>query len=464
MTDLDLAFVTLAAKKPEYDRLFAYADGMQPLKYSTARLQEAFHNLTAHFQQNWCAVVVGAALDRIALNGWDAGDDGLNEVLKGVWNANSLGLEAEQVHEAALITHESFVIAWPGEGGAVDVFYNDPRLCHVFYDPGNPRRKSFAAKWYQDGADDRWHLTLYYPDRMEYYVSDPVKGAVASATTFHEEMPPAFHGYGVIPVFHFRTNARASRGELDQVLTLQDAINKLLADMMVSAEFGAFKQRYIISNADTSALKNSPNAIWTIPPGDGEGQPVQVGEFQGTDLNLYLNAIDKLANSIAVITRTPKHYLWAAGSVPSGEALLAMEAPLTKKVLKLEAQFGQVWSELAAFILLLSGKGDVPPSEVKPVWEPVRSVQPVTEAQARKSAVDAGIPLNIVLQREGWTQDELAALEEAQATAKEEAATSATALLDKMRMMDANANPPQRPLPNKVVPPVNQGKPVNEGL
>jgi hypothetical protein len=65
--------------------------------------------------------------------------------------------------------------------------------------------------------------------------------------------------FGVIPVFELK-----SQGEIFKVITLQDAINKLFADMMASAEFGTLPQKYIISNADSTGLKNSPNEIWSL--------------------------------------------------------------------------------------------------------------------------------------------------------------------------------------------------------
>jgi len=452
-SDIELAYAALAAKLPTYDKLFAYVSGNQPLVYSTHRLQEAFRSLTAHFQQDWCSVVVNAALDRMTLSGFDADSDALNDTLKTCWNENGMGIESTQVHEMALITGEAFVIAWEGENG-IEVFANDPRLCHVFYESANRHKKRFAAKWFKDEAAACWRLTLYYPDRQEYYRTQETTGDPSSAMQFEPdvELPTAPNPYGIIPVFHFRGNPRSGQGELSDILSLQDAVNKLLADMMVSAEYGAFKQRYIISNSDTADLKNAPNLIWNIPAGDGQGQPVQVGEFQGTDLNLYLNAIDKLANSIAIISRTPKHYLFGTGGSLSGEALLAMEAPLNKKVAKLEDNYGAVWQEVASFLLLLSGKGEVSPSSIKPIWQPPESVQPLTEAQARKTAVEAGVPLVTELKREGWTDDEIAAMQKDAEEAKKGTATTATALLDTLRIRDAQANPAGQPQPG-VTPP-----------
>jgi hypothetical protein len=191
---------------------------------------------------------------------------------------------------------------------------------------------------------------------------------------------------------------------------------------------------------DTTALKNAPNEIWSIPSGDGQGQQASVGQFEATDLTNYLASIDKLANSIAIITRTPKHYFYEAGSTPSGEALLAMESPLIKKVEQRETNFGVIWREIAAFILKISNKGEIPITDITPVWESAKSVQPLTEAQARKTSVEAGIPLETQVKREGWTETEVAAMDKDRAKESKRTTSTATAMLDQLRAEDAQSN------------------------
>ena len=69
-TDLERAYSALKGKNPIYSTLFDYADGNQPLVYSTNRLKEAFNNISAKFSQNWMSVVIDSALDRLTYNGW----------------------------------------------------------------------------------------------------------------------------------------------------------------------------------------------------------------------------------------------------------------------------------------------------------------------------------------------------------------------------------------------------------
>jgi hypothetical protein len=433
--DVVTAFNAIRSKSDSYTTLFNYYDGNQPLVYSTQRLREVFRDINAHFEQNWCAVVVDSVLERLSLKGlMVSGDEALNARMAELAWQSELTLESSDAHEASLVTGEAFVIAWM-EADEPQAFYNDPRLCHIQYDAEFPRRKSWAAKMWT-GRDKRLYLTLYYPDRLEYYASDKPAESVTSAEALTAIAEPAQNPTGDIPVFHLRRARRAIQSELTNVVTLQDGVNKLFADMMVAAEFGAFRQRYIIANSDTGQLKNAPNEIWSIPAGDGVGQGTSVGEFSATDLKNYLSAMESLAASIGIITRTPKHYFFSQGAVPSGEALIAMEAPLNKKAQRYIDRFSPVWESIGEFLLKLDGRA-VPPHSVKAIFEKPETIQPKTRAEIVKANVDSGVPLATVLRDEGWSQDRLDKMaEDKQAEQVSGTAGLAQALLNRQRQFD----------------------------
>jgi hypothetical protein len=410
--DLQRAVKALTAKEIPYTELWEYYDGDQPVVYASSRLREIFRNVDARVVENWCAVVVDAVADRLRLQGITAAEDKpATELLNELWQRQRLQLEAKSVHEAVLAIGEAFMIVWPGEAAEgsqpVQIYYNDPRLCHVFYDPENPRAKQYAAKWWIDGELKR-RLTLYYPDRLVYYIS---QGKATSVTTWRSFQPAdpseAPNPFEAVPVFHFRLESRVIKGELANVITIQNAINKLLLDMMVCAEFGAFRQRWVISNAgDLVALQNAPYEHWFIPAGDGLGQPTSVGQFDASDLKNYTDAIEKLAADIGRITNTPKHFLFAQGGDPSGEALIALEAPLNKKVQDRIDHLTPTWREVAAFALKVAGQ-EVDEQGIAVSWAAVETIQPKTQAEIRESSTRAGIPLVTALRREGWAQADL---------------------------------------------------------
>lgn len=447
-TDVERAVKALSAKKEHYDRLWEYYDGKQPLIYSTKRLREVFKNLDARFTQNWCEVIVNSVLERVMLEQFVLpGNEQAAQALNQWFKASELHIDADDVHMCALVTGEAFVIVWPNHDDQLEAYYNDSRLVHAFYEAENPRQMRYAAKWWLTD-DGRARLTLYYPERLEYYVTEGEAKKLEKSTKF---VPFAVepgtdavveNPLGVIPVFHFRRERRAIASELTpSVLDTQDAINKLFADMMVSGEFAAFKQRYIISNADIGNLKNAPNEIWDIPAGDGLGQDTEVGEFAETQLGNFMGAMKDLAVSLAKMTRTPQSYFFlGARSDPSGEALITMEGPLVKKVRKYIRRFAATWQQLAGFAAQTMGV-EVDPLQLKVVFDDPTTTQPLTQSQTRETNVRAGVPLRTQLRGEGWTEMELAQLDaDRQAEAAAQQRTLATALLDAQRKFDQEGN------------------------
>ena len=411
--DLDRALKALSDKLGTYEDTWNYYDGDQPLMYTAKRLRDIFQKLEmATFVENWCAVIIDAANDRINLDGISVDNGEADKALKDLWEDLGVNLEADDAHEAALVIGESYIMVWKDEDAdQVDIVYNDPRLVHLFYEPANPKAKRYGAKWWVDD-EDRLRITLYYKDRLEYYRSSKNVKSVTSIKHLEPYSPTGdttedgevnnivFHDFDQIPIFHYRLERRKVKGDIVNVIPLQNAINKLVTDMMVAAEFGAFPQRWAITDADIGDLKNAPNEVWWIPSGDGTGQQSSVGQFRSVDLNVFIKAVDHLASSAAIISRTPKHFLFQQGGDPSGEALVAMEAPLNKRCSDHIERFTPVWKEVAQFALKLMGK-DVDKKDISVNFARVETIQPKSEADIRQVGRTSGIPLKTLLRDEG---------------------------------------------------------------
>jgi hypothetical protein len=433
MSDLTKAFDALSAKKRHYDKLYQYYDGDQPLMYLASRLNAIFKGLDAYFAENWCSVVINAPKERIAFKRWETGNAALQKILDKVYEENQFETDIDDVAEAMMITSEGFQIAWP-DGDDMEVYYNDPRMVQVFYDPEKPRQIKYAAKkWTNEKGYTR--ITLYYADQIERYVStgkDPENG-----TQFRLlEKGIVTHDYGRVPVFHYRLNKRGI-SDLKDVIPLQNGINKLLNDMMVASEFSSFRQRFIISQGEIKGkLSSEPGALWEIPAGDGIGQQTQVGEFAATELQNYIKGIDRFASSIGVLSRTPKHFFYQQGGDPSGEALIAMEAPLNKKTQDRIDRMVPVLKDIAMFTAQVNGI-EVERSDIRVVFEKPETIQPLTLAQVIQTEVTSGIPLQTSLRWRGRTDAEIKkVLEEVQAVEDARAKSLADAMLKKQREFD----------------------------
>jgi len=407
-SDLQLAFDALKDKQARYATLYAYYHGVQPIRYTTDKFRAQFADITARYTENWCSVVCDSLLDRLSLKGFKLDDKAASDSIEDLWDDLDLSLDSDDIARDVAVCSEGFLMVEKTETGEVRAFANQPHLCQAFYAEDNPRELSMAAKWFD--RDGHANLTLYYPDRLEHYVAQKPRNEIQEAKAFapDPENPVEKNEYGRIPLFHFQRDRTSRNGELQNVIPLQDALNKLFADMMVSAEFGAWPQRWAIMAAgtDASKLKSSPASIMKFFYDAEGGQTPSVGQFAATELANFLSGIDHIATKIAVITRTPKHYLLQQGEM-SGEALIAEEAPLTRKAGKYSNRLGVTWKQAAQFILELQGHVVVA-NDIEPIWDDVRTVQPLTESEIRLNNSKAGMPLDTQLEREGWTDDELA--------------------------------------------------------
>jgi hypothetical protein len=427
---LEQSYSALSAKTKPYTDMMRYYDGDHPLRFSHERLKDAFGVGSVKFIQNWCAVVVDSVLDRLSFVGWDHADKKQNELLDAFYIANSIDVLSSDIHEKAITTSEAFIV-FDKVDDVTRAFHNDPRLVHVFYNPENPNEKLAAAKWWKDIENKKTRLNVYYPDRIIKYEA---KDAPSSYKAF-KQTEEVDNPFKEVPVIRFST-----KSELLNVVSIQDAVNKTFSDMMVVEEFNTFKQRWAVTNADLSNLKNSPRSFFQIPKGMSDEEGTKIGEFDAADLEKFLSTMDKLANVIAIISRTPKHYFMNTGSNISGEALVVMESPLLKKVDKVIKQFDRSWKDCARFILRHQSSKEVEANDVVTVWDPIETVQPLLKAQEMEVLKRLGIPLKTIMRRAGWGNDEIEQYEKDAKEEKSNKATETSLLLEQIRRRNQQEN------------------------
>ena len=452
ITDVEIAWASLAGKQEQYNAYWDYMEGRHPLVYNASKLREIFKNIDATFNENWSSVVVNTVLDRIAIERFQVGDGTdttQGDALLDLWRSTGLDLDSYDAHLCALVTGEAFIVCGEDEDtGEAQAYFNDSRLCHMVYEDANPRKPRFAAKWWEEldpnatGARSAYltRLTLYYPDRFEYYTARGQRADISTGKAFQPDTPPtAPNPYGEINVYHIRREQRAIISELADIITPQAQLNKVLADMMIAAEYGAYKQRYVISNMTglDKKIKNAPNQIWDLAPGDGEGQPTSVGEFSATELSNYLAAIERSAGVIATIAGIPKTLLFAQGDIPSGASLRALEAPLVRKAERYAGRWEVTWRKVLRWLMAQAGLGDVPTTDIDVVWSEPATTQPEVDATTVKTLVEAGVPLRTALRRQGWSDAELDQLQQDKEDEDAAGADLATAYL---AAAEANAN------------------------
>jgi len=398
----------LDGRQGQMQLLEDYYRGNHPLLYASSRFRAAFGNMFMGFSDNWCGIVCDALDERLDVDGFrmssDAGDAADDDAWR-IWQANGLDAQSQMAHHEALVKGYSYALVWanPDDDETPLITIEDAREMVVALERGTRKRLAALKRWQDDDDAKTTYATLYLPDRIEKWVS--AKGQTAASgwngpkgyapRQVEGEAWPLPNPLGVVPVVPFvnRPNLRGKgESELKEIVPIQNAVNKLTLDMLVAAEFAAYRQRWVTgmdipidpdTNKPVEPFKSATDRLFV-----GEDKDTRFGSFEVTDLANYTNAIDKLIGHIASITRTPSHYFMAgATGYPSGETLKAAETGLVRKALRRQRYFGESWEDVIrlAFMVLEDPRGEVTDSET--MW---RNPESRNDAVLADSAVKLG--------------------------------------------------------------------------
>lgn len=417
---------TLADRYGLYRR---YAAGDQDLAFATPKYAATFGTLFREFSYNRCAMVVDAIADRLQVERFNVERvAGADETAGDLWRRNRMDGRAGEVHKDALRGGDAYLIVWPetgdalGDGAAFPQFWpQKPEQVRVRYDDERPGKITMAAKTWTL-SDKRRRVNLYFPDRIEKYVtrarSTTLNAEALERYPIAGEPWPVPNPWDVVPVFHFANNAGTGEhggSELRDVVPLQDALNKVLTDLLLASELAGFPQKVILGldagdpnvQEGLRRLEAGLNKIFTIPFDPG-GQPPNIDEFSAANLPQIVAVVEMFDKLISRVSRVPVHYLQMSGDFPSGRALRTAEAPFVSKIEDRQTAFGNVWEDVMHLALRMAGVAD--PGMLTTVW---KSAAPLSEEDEwdlalQKSAV--GLPIEQILREVGYDEEEIATI------------------------------------------------------
>jgi len=421
-TDLDTALARLAERERGYALYRGYYHGDHPLAFATDKFRTAFGELFRAFADNLCPAIVDAVADRLELTGFgvETGGADLTAAAWEVWSANRMDRKAGEVHLEAVMVGDAYVLVWPDPITRIPRFYpNRASLMTVEYDEETTDTLLWAAKiWTQ--ADGRVRATLYYPDRIERYVTLTSRSEAThiDARSFEMYAPEEVNPWGVVPVFHFANNAHIGyfgRSELCNALPPQNGLNKALADMLVAMEAVALPQRWMTGvEVPIDPLTGQPDARATRMAFDRilavANEAARMGEFSQADLTQFLQVQDSFRLQMARNTGTPLHYVQlTTGIPPSGEALKTMEARFVKKCLDRQVAFGNVWEDVMTLALHMAGHDGA--FRLAAQWTDPTPRSPLTDAQTIEIRRRIGVTWRQAMEDLDYTAQEIAAMD-----------------------------------------------------
>jgi hypothetical protein len=139
------------------------------------------------------------------------------------------------------------------------------------------------------------------------------------------------------------------------------------------------------------------------------GDDVKVTEWTAANLEAYSNIIEVAVGHIAAQTRTPQHYLSGKMTNISGDALLAAETGLVKRVEEKQIWFGQALREMFRLVALAQGN-DAKADAIaggRVLWADAESRSHSQLADALLKLKQIGFPFEWIALKYGLTPTEI---------------------------------------------------------
>nr|WP_109558737.1 phage portal protein [Mycobacteroides abscessus] len=405
-----------------YADLDRYYDGKQPLAFLSPEAKQALGNRFGVMASNIPRLAVTALAERLRIGGF-SGDT----ALWADWIRNDLDQTSGVAHREALLLGDSYVIVWADKLGRPQVTVESAKQVAVLTDPGS--RKVYAAvKRWEDRQRKTTEAVVYLPDKIIQLRADQ-QGAVANGfKTIGEIANPL----GVVPVVNLRNTDRIvgdwGSSEIDDLKPLVDALNKSLADMMVTSEYVGRPRRWatgielteepVLDDDGEPVLDDDGQPVMTetnpIPEGHramiSEANEAKFGQLQAADLSGYENSVNVLLGQIMAVSTLPAHYVGVFTDNPaSADALRAAEASLTARAEARQATFGRAWEQVAK--LMLAVRDGTDPNKIDDVrvqWADAATRSVAQEADAVVKLYQAGLlPTSYALGKLGYSPDEI---------------------------------------------------------
>jgi hypothetical protein len=353
----------LDERLPAIERYAAYYQGQHRIAFATSKWRETFGALFAELSDNWCQLVVDASVERLKVIGFrfGSGDETADDAAWDLWQANYLDADSTLAHTEAVRSGIAYVLVVPNvdDADTPRITVETPAQCIVWTAPDDRRKRLAGLKRWQDDDGETARSILYTPERFYPYVRRK------SSREWVSDGAGYGNAIGIVPMVPMLNNPTMLAdgiSDLNVVIPLQDAVNKLLADMLVNSEYIAFPQRYATGleiptdpetgrPLDREQFLSSVSRMWVA-----EDDKVRFGQLAESDGAAYVKQVEVLIQHVAAQTRTPPHYLLGqSGSFPSGESLKATETGLVAKAKRKQITFGETWEESMRLAFLYRG-------------------------------------------------------------------------------------------------------------
>jgi hypothetical protein len=408
-----------------YADLDRYYQGTQPLAFLSPEAKTALGNRFGLMASNIPRLATTALAERLRITGF-SGDPELWDD----WVRNDLDQTSGVAHREALLLGDSYVIVWADRFGRPKVTVESAKQVAVLTDPGSREVYAGIKRW-EDTTRKTTEAVMYLPDRIVRLRAEQ-QGAVANGFNTVEEIA---NPLGVVPVVNLRNTDRIlgdwGCSEIDDLRPLVDALNKSLADMMVTSEYVGRPRRFatgielteepVLDDEGNPVLDEDNQPVMTevnpIPEGHramiSENNEAKFGQLAAADLAGYEASVRVILGQVMAVSTLPAHYVGVFTDNPaSADALRAAEASLTARAEARQATFGRAWEQVARLMIAVrDGRDPNMIDDIRVQWADAATRSVAQEADAVTKLFAAGLlPASAALAKLGYSDDEITAI------------------------------------------------------
>lgn len=400
---LDTLTKKLTEEQPRLDLLDLYWEGKQPTAFMSPKSREEVGSRLHSLGVNYPRLCVTAKADRLRLTGFRFGSDPSTpadpEFWK-LWKKNGMLEGGPEAIQDALVYGRGYVVVWTGPRG-VQISVESPRQMTVLRDPATREITEGLKRWKADGYGWAIHftgksITTY---RTKNKVGDGWDNV--NAADWVQQGKALANPLGVPPIGQVLNRGRLldfdGVSEMDNVMGLTDALNKLLQDGMVTSEGYARPKRWatgltIEVDEEGNPVNPFKGPIWQA---EGEGK---FGQFDQANMGGYEQMATLIINQIGAVKGLPAHYLGLNNDQPPGaDAIRASESSLVSAANATIRMFSRDFEWIAALVIAVRDGKDPYDVEVEAIWASpeTRTQGQASDAAAKLSGI--GVPLETLL-------------------------------------------------------------------
>ncbi|ORA68290.1 hypothetical protein BST23_04205 [Mycolicibacterium elephantis] len=352
--------------------------------------------------------------ERLRIAGVDAHPDAWT-----LFQRSDLDQLSATAHQRALLYGNCPVLVWTDPSGQPRATIESPRQMAVQRDPVTSQIVAGIKRVRTKTTTEAW---VYLPDEIQHFRAD-TPGAATAGFYMVERVP---NPLGVVPIAVLGHPDDVS--VIDDLITLQDMLNKLLLDAMVASEYAGRPRRWAsgIELVETPVLDDDGNPVIndgeavseTVNPFPeanrmmiAENDNAKFGQLAAADLAGFEAGVRVVISQAMMVSGLPAHYVGLLqDSVTSADALRAAEAALVARAEARQQTYGPAWETVAQLLIGIATGVDPHEVDVRIKWAPADTRSQAQEADATVKLFAAGLlSRTSALRKLGWTDDEIAA-------------------------------------------------------